>query len=169
MNNISEKNRKILKSILKLLIKVIIILLFIILMLTFIFGVHRLKGYNMYPSLKDGDLCITYKLDDYYANDVVTYNINGELKFGRIIAREGDTVDGDINGIILNGARVNEDSYYPTILLNTNLSLPITCNKGEYIILNDYRDDTNDSREYGIITEDMLKGKLIFIFRRREF
>lgn len=164
---VSEKTKKIGKACVRLLLKISIISLISILILIFVFGVHRFKGNNMYPAIKDGDFCVTYKLDDYVPKDIVAYEINGEIKFGRIIAREGDTLDGDEEGILLNGSRMNEEIFYSTVMIGTNLDLPITLQKDEFIVLNDYREDLNDSREYGIITEDMIHGKIIFIFRRR--
>ena len=165
--NISDKSKKIIKAALRLIIKILIILLVIFLVTTFIFGIHRLEGNTMYPALKDGDLCITYKLEDYHAKDIVVYKVNNELKFGRIIACEGDTLDGDDEGILLNNSHIEEEVFYPTVITNTNLTLPITLNKDEFIILNDYREDINDSRTYGIITKDMIDSKVIFILRRR--
>ena len=166
---LSDKTKVVLKKVLRLLLKIAIIVVCIWLVLTFVFGVHRLSGNNMYPALKDGDLCITYKLEEYHVGDIVAYNIDGELKFGRIIARVGDTIDGDEEGILLNGSYLNEEIFYPTTILDTNIQLPTTLKDNEFVILNDYREDMNDSRTYGIFSKDSLKGKIIFIFRRRGF
>lgn len=165
---ISEKE-KVLKALFSLILKLLIVGLLIYIALTFVFGVFRLSGNNMYPALKDGDLCVTYKLSDYYSNDVVAYKAGDEIRFGRIIARFGDTVDGDAEGLLLNGSHITEEIFYSTNMLDTNLELPITLEDGEFIVLNDHRDDENDSRTYGVISKDSLKGKVIFIFRRRGF
>ena len=137
--------------------------------LTFVFGVFRLSGNNMYPMLKDGDLCVTYKLDDYHSDDVVAYRVNGRIRFGRIIARAGDTVDGDEQGVLVNGMYPSEEVFYPTQMLETRLELPVTLDEGQCMILNDYREDLSDGRTYGVMNEDELEGKVIFIFRRRGF
>lgn len=165
----SNKKPKPRKKLVWLILKLLFIATFIWMIFTFIFGIFRLSGNNMYPALKDGDLCITYRLDDYYNNDVVAYKSDKKTKIGRIIAREGDIIDGDEKGLLLNGVPINEEIFYPTSILDTNLSLPITLKKDEFIILNDYRIDMTDSRTYGIIDKDSLKGKIIFIFRRRGF
>ena len=123
----------------------------------------------MYPALKDGDLCVTYKLSEYHSDDVVAYRIDDEIRFGRIIARAGDTIDGDEQGILLNGSYPSEEVFYPTQILDTNLNLPYTLGEGEFVVLNDYRSDLSDSRTYGVINKKALKGKIIFIFRRRGF
>ena len=157
------------KALRSLLIKLAVIALLLWLALTFVFGVFRLSGNNMYPMLKDGDLCVTYRLDDYHSGDVVAYRIDGHVRFGRIVARGGDTVDGDEQGVLINSLYPSEEVFYPTQMLETALDLPVTLGEGQLMILNDYREDLSDSRTYGVIDEDDLEGKLIFIFRRRGF
>lgn len=163
------KKKSTLKALTRFLIKLSLVALFIWLALTFVFGVFRMEGNNMYPMLKDGDLCVTYKLEEYHSQDVVAYRVDGQLHFGRIIARSGDVVDGDAQGLRLNGLQPAEEIFYPTQILDTDLDLPITLGDGEFVVLNDYRSDLSDSRTYGVITEDALEGKVIFIFRRRSF
>lgn len=170
--NSSEKppqNPSIWKSLMRLGIKILVFALVIWLLLLFVFGVFRMSGNNMYPMLKDGDLCVTYKLEEYHSSDVVAYRVDEELRFGRIIARAGDTVDGDEQGLLINKVHPNEEIFYPTQILETNLSLPCKLGEGEFVVLNDYRSDLDDSRTYGVIKKDALEGKVIFIFRRRGF
>ena len=150
-----------------LILKLLVVALLIWLALTYIFGVFRLSGNNMYPMLKDGDLCITYRLDPYYSTDVVAYRVGDEICFGRIVARAGDTVDGDSTGLVVNGGHPSEEIFYSTQMWDTELELPVTLSEGELVVLNDFREDLQDSRTYGIIHEDDLEGKVIFIFRRR--
>ena len=45
--------------------------------------------------------------------------------------------------------------------------MPVELGEGQYIVLNDFRDDLEDSRFYGVISEESFEGKVIFIFRRR--
>ena len=158
-----------LKALLFLLLKLAVVGLVIWLALVFVFGVFRLGGNNMYPMLKDGDLCVTYKLDAYHSSDVVAYKVGGKTQFGRVIARSGDTIDGDETGVLVNGSHPSEEIFYPTQILGTGLTLPYTLGEKEYIVLNDYREDLSDSRTYGVIDETALQGKVIFIFRRRGF
>ena len=163
----SPKKKSAFEALIRLLIKLSVISLLIWLALTFVFGVFRQEGNNMYPMLKDGDLCITYKLEEYHSTDVVAYRVGDEIRFGRIVARSGDKVDGDTTGLLINGGRPSEEIFYPTQMWDINLTLPVSLYEGEYMILNDYREDLKDSRSYGIIHEDDLEGKIVFIFRRR--
>lgn len=164
----SKKNATV-KALIHLVIKLTIVTLVICLSLIFVFGIFRLNGNNMYPALRDGDLCVTYKLEEYHSSDVVAYRVDGQIRFGRVVARVGDTIDGDEQGLLINGSHPHEEVFYPTQITDTVLTLPYTLGEGEFVILNDYRTDLDDSRTYGIVKKDALKGKVIFIFRRRGF
>ncbi len=164
-----KKRKKVIKRAVRLLLKLGIVFLLGWLTLTFVFGIHRVSGNSMYPALRDGDLCFTYKIGASYAGDVVAYETPDGIRIGRIIAREGDEFDGDERGLIINGAPHAEEIFYPTQMLDTALTLPYKLNEGEYLILNDYRSDQSDSRTYGVIREEALRGKVIFMFRRRGF
>ena len=163
------REKSALRALLMLLLKLLVVAAVGWASLTFVFGVFRLTGNNMYPMLKDGDLCVTYRLEGYHSGDVVAYRMNGRIRFGRVVAREGDTVDGDEQGLLINGLHPSEEILSPTPVLDTRLDLPLPLAEGECLVLNDYRDDLNDSRTYGVIREDDMAGKVIFIFRRRGF
>lgn len=168
-NMTSPKGKNPWKALLNLGLKLLIVVLVCWIALTFVFGVFRLTGNNMYPMLKDGDLCITYRLEEYRSSDVVAYRADGQIRFGRIIAKAGDTVDKDEQGILINGSHPSEEIFYPTQIPDTALSLPLTLEDGEVLVLNDYREDFGDSRTYGVLKESDLEGKVIFTFRRRGF
>ena len=157
------------RALLFLLLKLAVVAVALWLALTFVFGVFRLSGNNMYPALKDGDLCVTYRLEEYHSGDVVAYRVDGKIRFGRIVARSGDTADGNEQGLLVNGAHPSEEIFYPTQMLDTRLDLPCTLGEGAFVVLNDYRSDLSDSRTYGVIDKGALEGKVIFIFRRRGF
>ena len=122
----------------------------------------------MFPAMKDGDLIIAYRLQqDYAKNDVVVYEMNGEQKVGRIIARETDVVTLDESGtLIVNGTPQTGEVLYPTYA-KKGMEYPCRIESGKLFILGDYRTNTKDSRDYGTISEHKVKGKIITILRRR--
>ena len=165
----AKKKKSTLKRFISFIIKLSIIITAIWIVMTFIFGVFRLEGNNMYPALKDGDLCITYKLDNYDKNDIVVYKVGDDLLLGRIIGIEGDIIDGNSEGLLINGSQISEEIFYTTNMIDSNLELPITLNENEFFILNDYRENMNDSRYHGIITKKDLNGKVICFLRSKDF
>ena len=152
--------------------KTTLILLFIVLLNVLVMTAYRMDGNYMYPSVRDGDLCLLYKLDPYYLNDVVLYkNHDGERKVGRIVAVEDQEISFDGYGSYqINGYVVAAENMYDTnVSEESQIEFPLVVEEGEYFVLNDYRSDTSDSREVGTISESQIEGKLFFLFRRREF
>ena len=59
----------------------------------YLFLITQVKGMDMFPAVKDGDLAIVFRLQQEYAkNDVIVYRTETGLKFGRIVARATDNV-----------------------------------------------------------------------------
>lgn len=141
-------------------------------MLTLVVNLHRMEGNRMFPSVRDGDLGIFYRLTDCYTDDVVLYtDKTGQVTVGRIIAVGGQTVeffkDG---GYEVDGAAAYDEIPYKTYMSKKHsISYPVTLEKDEYFILNDFRNDTADSREYGPVKKENVKGKLLYLLRRRGF
>ena len=135
---------------------------------TEVFLVTQNKGLGMFPAMKDGDLIIAYRLQqDYAKNDVVVYEVNGEQKVGRIVARETDVVTLDDSGTLLvNGTVQNGEILYPTYMKD-GINYPYEISEGQVFIMGDYRTNTVDSRDYGAISIRNVKAKVITIIRRR--
>lgn len=113
-----KKERKLklyIRRFIKLMIKLAILAGVFILMFKYVFGIHYLRGNYMFPALKDGDLILTYKLEDPVKNDVVLYDMNGEERLGRIVGYAGDTIAFSVDGeLMVNGCVASEEIFYPT-------------------------------------------------------
>ena len=157
--------------IIKLLIKTGIIVGITVIVCTFFIGIYPVHTNSMYPMLKDGDLVITNKLQTPSFNDVVAYETEtGELSFSRVIAASGTEVSITEGGLSLNGSPVTEDIFYETKPAPSGtINYPYAVLYDNYFLLNDFRQDTRDSREFGEVNKDKLKGSVIFILRRRSF
>lgn len=137
-------------------------------MLTKIFLITQAVGNDMFPSVKDGDLIIGYRLQqEYVKDDVVVYTVNGERHVGRVAARATDVVTLDDSGTLLvNGTAQGGEIIYPTYA-KEGLEYPYTVPEGQVFILGDYRTQTADSRDFGSIQTGNIEGKVITILRRR--
>lgn len=120
---------------------------------------------NMFPSIKDGDLVVIEKFDkEVQLSDVVIYN--GRLY--RVIAKAGQEVDISKEGILtVNGMQPAESTN--SLTSKGEKEYPIKVPEGEIFVLNDYREDESDSREFGTIKESDIEGKVFLITRRRGF
>lgn len=156
----------------RFLCKTALLVLITVLLLTFVFHIFRMTGNNMSPYVRDGDLCIFYRLDKIYLNDVVLYeNKEGKKQVGRIIASGGQKVSfAEEGGYLVDDYQPIEENPYETYAAEKgNVEYPLQLKEDEYFVLNDFRQLTTDSREQGAIKKSQIKGKLLFIMRRRNF
>lgn len=137
-------------------------------LLSQVFLVSQVRGNEMFPALKDGDLLIAFRFQQRYAqNDVVVYTAGGETRVGRIAAAGGDVVDlGDTGTLLVNGTNQAGEILYPTYA-KVGLSYPYAVPTGTVFLLADYRTQGEDSRDFGAVPVENLSGKVITILRRR--
>ena len=71
-------------------------------------------------------------------------------------------------GYVVDGTTPGEYVTYETRKAeNGDVEYPVVVGKDEYFILNDHREDLDDSRKFGSIPASRVKGRIIFILRRR--
>ena len=148
-------------------IKLGVTALVLYILLGYVVAIYVNHSHASYPMIKDGDFCLVYRLGEVVEGEEVAYKKNGEIKFGRIVARGGDVVDikGDV--LMVNGYNVTTDVVYPTTSEGSKIEFPYKVPAGSYFILNDFRAEITDSREFGAVKKSEIKGKVIFIMRRR--
>ena len=152
----------------KLLLKnILITVVLVILVFRFVFSVDIAKGSDMYPAVLDGDVVIGYRLDkDYLKDDVVVCEVNKKQMIGRVVAKEGDTVNITEQGVLfVNGTEQTGEIAFPTN--PGNQEYPYVVPKGYVYILGDYRTKAIDSRTFGPVKKANVKSKVTFIFRKR--
>ena len=154
-----------------LLIKIAAIVLAVWLVFIFVLGLTINYGNNMHPAVNDGDLVVSLKLQRPYLNAAVLYRHDGKTRTGRVVGLPGNVIDISGKGeLLVNGAIASEDVYYPTKKAeNSKVTYPYTVEEGKAFILNDYREDTDDSRAFGAIDLSEIDGPLILSLRRRGF
>lgn len=138
---------------------------------TFVLGLTVHYGNNMYPAVHDGDLVVSFRLQKPYINAAVLYKVDGKTEVGRVIALEGSVVDIAENGsLTVNGVAPSEKVFYATFQADGSpVSFPYTVEPGKVFILNDFREDTNDSRTFGAVDRKDVMGPLLLTMRRRGF
>lgn len=141
--------------------------LVITLTLVFVLGVYVNHSNSSYPMIKDGDLCLTFRLSKLKQGDVTAFRSGDETRFARVIAVEDDTVEIKNGQVIVNGIGLYEDTVYSTSAEGSAINYPYTVPKDTVFLLNDLRSDTSDSRKLGGIPLSDCKGKVIFVMRRR--
>ena len=154
-----------------LMIKIAAIALAVWLVLAFVIGITINYGNNMHPAVNDGDLVITLKLQRPYLNAAVLYRHDGKMRAGRVVGLPGNIIDISEKGeLYVNNAIASEDIFYPTYKAEGSaVSFPYTVEEGKAFILNDYREDTDDSRIFGAVDMKDIDGPFLFTLRRRGF
>ena len=163
-----RRRRSFKESLARLLAKIAVIAIAIYVLTQIVGGVFVAHDNNMFPAVRDGDLCITFRLGGYYNGDVVAFEQDGMTTFGRVVGIPGDVIDiTEETGLMVNGMTPYEVVYYKTKPQDPAVTYPYTVQDGEWFVLCDQREDAPDSRTFGGVTAP--KGKIVLQLRRRGF
>ena len=142
----------------------------VLLIRTFLFTIIRVDGPSMSDTLLDGDKLFVTVADmrangpDRFDVIICKYPNRKDQYVKRVIGLPGDTLRVKNGVLYINGEEVEEPflSEARTVRFDkaSNNFGPIEIGEGEYFVMGDNRDDSNDSRNVGVITEDMVIGKV---------
>lgn len=171
MTEQTKKQPSVKEDLLFLLAKILIVAVICAVLFLFVFGIHRCSDNSMNPALKYGDLAFYYRLQqDYRSSDVVIVEKDKQQQVRRIVAKAGDVVDITEDGLRVNGYLQQEANIYTdTLPYVEGISFPLTLGQDEYFVLGDNRTNSTDSRIYGAVKKDEIKGVLITLLRRQGF
>lgn len=167
----TQQKKSIKEDVLFLLLKIAIFLILLLIMFLFVFGIYRCDDNMMAPAFKDGDLAVYYRLQNVYqSSDIVVVEKNGEMQIRRIVAVSGDSVEITADGLKVNGYLQQESGIYmETLPYTEGISFPLTVGEDEYFVLGDNRTNAKDSRIYGTVSKEEIKGTVITLLRHRGF
>lgn len=143
----------------------ILIFVLIIIFLNFLLGASFVKGTSMEPTLKDGTLVFYARvIKEYQPQDIVSVRMpSGEYYVKRVVAVAGDEVDIKDGKLYINGIE-QEEPYIKgeTEKEGTSISYPYVVEEGRVFVLGDNREDSLDSRAFGSVMVEQIKGRLLF-------
>ena len=136
------------------------------LIVTFVVQVARVDGLSMAPTLEDHDRLIVnklvYELGDPRPGDIVMlyYPLNPDKMFvKRVIAREGDTVRIVDGRVYVNDIPLHDD-YVPPEFRSHDDWGPQVIQQGYYFVMGDHRNNSSDSRHWGMVPKKYIVGKI---------
>ena len=164
---IAEKKRMV-KSIWKgILIRVGTFALTLWIVFTFVFGIRIADRNDMAPAIREGDLVVYYRCGDFANRDSVVYEANGNVYLGRIAGCEGAIIGKTedhcltIDGPVQPGLGIYSETPVG------DLKEGLTVEPGRFFILGDCREESTDSRCFGTVGKDQIRGKVFLLWRRR--
>lgn len=147
-------------KIIKEIIPYIVIVLVVVLIRTFIITPVRVDGDSMKNTLKNGDILLLYKLGSINRLDIIVLDEekDNEKIIKRVIGLPGETVAIKKGKIYINDKVIDDKYAYG----ETSDYDKVTLEDEEYFILGDNRLISKDSRYFGPIKENEIKGKIVF-------
>ena len=149
--------------------QVLIFVIILYVLFAHIIGITTMPNADMYPRIDSGDFLMHYRLDkDPKAQDIVVYEKNGTTYVGRVIAVQGDTIEiTDEGAVMINGYSMMETNiFYETYPLEGFTTYPLKLGPGQCFIMADQRQGSEDSRYFGPVNYNEIKGTVITIMRR---
>ncbi len=135
------------------------------------FQLVRVEGNSMTPTLAPGDVLLVDLRgsprefarpgEEIYVLGGKGARPDGEPSIKRLVGAPGDRLEAMQGGLFLNGVRVRvQEIRFPGVL-RPGLML----GEDEYFFLGDNSDDSRDSRDFGALNADSVRGRVVWRLR----
>ncbi len=152
-------------------VKLLVVALVIALLIDkFLFGFAVVEGQSMYPTLNTRDRILVLKLSLISKHpdvgDIVIFNpphlLEEELFIKRVVAKSGDSFKLADGLLYINDERQEEAYVAKEAFMDKGYSvLEGTVPEGMIFVMGDNRNDSNDSRSFGFVEMDHIKGRAL--------
>jgi signal peptidase I len=149
-----------------------ILLAFAIAIFIVIFVVQPVKveGTSMQPRLVDQERIFVnrfiYRFESIHRGDVVVFwypRDRTKSFIKRVLGVPGDKVEIRLGTVYVNDLQVKEPYLNPAYR-DVKSFRPVIIPPGQYFVLGDHRNSSNDSRNWGFVAQDLIYGKAIFSY-----
>lgn len=147
----------------------IFVVFFVLFLVIYVVSLQQVIGPSMKPNFNDGDVLLLskshYKVFKIKRSDVVSLKDNNSKNFiKRIVGLPGEHVEFKNNELYINNKKVKED-YIKDVktddFLLENIGYDIIP-EDMYLVLGDNRENSLDSRSFGLVKKEDLLGKVVF-------
>lgn len=153
---------------------IIVAVVLAVVLYVFIMTPHEVVGNSMFPTYKNGEYLmankVIYKVSKPKRGDVIIFQYSDTQDFiKRIIGEPGDEVMIKDGKYYINGKQLDESKYLAdTVVTNGGSYIhegqSISVPDGEYFVSGDNRPNSSDSREFGPISKERIKGKAWIVY-----
>lgn len=142
----------------------------------FILRPFEVKGDSMIPNFQNNEYVLTnvigLRLKEPELGDVIVFKAPPDPKkafIKRVIGIPGDEVKIIGGKVFVNDKTLSENKYLPSTTKTRSGSFLSQGEvkivpKGEYFVMGDNRDFSQDSREWGFVKKDMITGYSFFVY-----
>ena len=167
-----------LRGILTWIFEIAVALVFAGLVGIFMFQSVTIQESAMEPTLSVGDRFfvnrVVYKFSSPKRGDLIVFKTSGSddaaLHISRVIGLPGETIQISDGKVLINGEVYEENGNFPDISNRGLAADSVSLESGEYFVLGDNRNNSEDSRygDIGNINRKYIVGKLWFTISPRE-
>ena len=168
------------RDLIKYVILSVVGILTIISLHLFVFSYYTVADSEGNSFLKSGDVLLVNRTKIPEDKAFVIYEVDGKRHLGRVVAKENDSVT-YMDDIFYKNNKVESQSYLESLrsryvkahptdpFFTQDFTIVSVTNgqhsvipKGYYLILNDNRQNLSDSRQFGLIEANQIKGVTVF-------
>jgi len=148
----------------------VFLLLFSIVNYQFI-SISTVEGSSMEPSYQENDnILVSHVSSEYERFDVIVIKMDSKVYYiKRVIGLPGDYVEIIDNQLFINGYLQEQDFLAEDAMTVCDVFGETSCSflvpEGEYFVLGDNRQYSEDSRVFGTISEAQIEGKVVYQFQ----
>jgi signal peptidase I len=138
--------------------------------IVFLYQPVKVEGTSMMPGLADQERIFinkyAYRLGPIERGDVVVFRFPGggnKNYIKRIVGMPGDHIEIVRGAVMVNGQQLAEPYVRPEFRDQRSMS-EITVPANSYFVLGDHRNLSSDSRDFGMVEQDAIFGKAVFVY-----
>ena len=139
-----------------------------ILIVVFLYQPVKVEGTSMLPELRDQERIFVnkfvYRFESINRKDIVVFwypKDPSKSYIKRIIGMPGDTVE-IIDGRVYVNEQLLTEPYVDAEFIDHRNFPPVFVDSGHYFVLGDHRNQSNDSRMWGLVPARYIYGKAVF-------
>jgi signal peptidase I len=141
-----------------------------IFIVVFVIQPVKVEGTSMQPRLVDQERIFVnrfiYRFRHIRRGDVVVFwypRDRSKSFIKRVVGLPGDAVEIKGGSVYVNGAKIEEPYLKPEFRDFKSLQRVIVP-PGQYFVLGDHRNSSNDSRSWGFVAQTLIYGKAVFSY-----